>query len=120
LLKITVKDGPTLDVAPGKRLILALEDGGLDVLHRCGGYAKCTTCRVKVYSGEPDTMTVAERDRLAQDGLIGEVRLACQISCEHDMTVEPVWRLSTTNYGDAGQRPEDHITPDPQWVKAPR
>lgn len=117
---ITIHAGSSFAVEPGKRLVLALEDSGLDVLHRCGGYAKCTTCRVRVYAGEPDQMTTAERDRLAQDGLIGEVRLACQIPCQGDMTVGPVWRLSTTQFSDAGRRPEDHITPDPVWVKTPR
>jgi ferredoxin len=117
---ITPIPGTPFEVETGKRLILALEDSGLDVLHRCGGYAKCTTCRVHIAVGEPDTMTTAERDRLAQDGLVGEVRLACQIECQHDMTVEPVWRLSTTEFIDAGNRPQDHITPDPVWVRAPR
>jgi ferredoxin len=117
---ITVMNGNQFEAEEGKRLVLALEDSGLDVLHRCGGYAKCTTCRVKFFGGEPDMMTTAERDRLAQDGLIGEVRLACQIPCEHDMTVEPVWRLSTTEFSDTGQRPQDFITPDPVWVKVPR
>ena len=117
---ITVPSTGQSEVESGKRLILALEDSGLDVLHRCGGYARCTTCRVQVFSGEPDRMTAAERERLAQDGLIGEVRLACQIICDHDMTVESVWRLSTTEFTDTGRRPEDYITPDPVWVKVPR
>ncbi len=110
----------TFDVEPGKRLVLALEDSGLDVLHRCGGYAKCTTCRVRVFAGEPKQMTTAERDRLAEDGLIGQVRLACQIPCNQDMTVEPVWRLSTTEFIDSGRRPQDNITPEPVWVPAPK
>jgi ferredoxin len=117
---ITVKDEKHFEVETGKRLILALEDAGLDVLHRCGGYAKCTTCRVKVYSGAPDKMTVAERDRLAEGGLMGEARLACQIICEHDITVEPVLRMSSSSYVDSGPRPENHITPDPVWVKTPK
>jgi ferredoxin len=116
---ITVLNEGRFDVEKGKRLVLALEDSGLDVLHRCGGYAKCTTCRVRIYDGEPEQMTTAERDRLAQDGLVGEVRLACQIPCNQDMTVEPVWRISTTNFENAGQRPEDFITPDPVWVRTP-
>ncbi len=31
----------------GKKLVLALEDNGVDILYRCGGNAKCTTCRVE-------------------------------------------------------------------------
>ncbi len=117
---VTLPGGQTINAPNGKRLVLALEDGGVDMLHRCGGYAKCTTCRVRFAAGEPDRMTLAERDRLAQDGLIGDVRLSCQIPCDHDMTLTWVNRLSESNYADSGNRPQDDITPDPEWVKVPR
>ena len=35
----------TFEVEEGRRLVLALEDAGIDILHRCGGNARCTTCR---------------------------------------------------------------------------
>jgi ferredoxin len=119
--EITVKDEATFEVEEGKRLVLALEDNGIDILHRCGGNARCTTCRVEFHEGEPDVMTVAERDRLSQqEGLLGTVRLSCQILCDHDMTLTPVNRLSTSGLDDAGGRPEDHITPEPEWIETPK
>lgn len=118
--KITVKDHGSFEAPAGKRLVLALEDSGLDMLHRCGGYARCTTCRVKVLSGSLDKMTAAERARLMEEGILGEARLSCQIPCEQDMTIELIWRLSTTDYETAGRRPEDFITPEPEWVAVPR
>jgi ferredoxin len=117
---IQVMDGPTIDAPPAKRLVLALEDGGVDMLHRCGGFARCTTCRVEFASGEPETMTMAERDRLADGGLVGQVRLSCQILCDHDMVLRRVNRLAGSQYDSSGTRPEDHITPDPEWVPRPR
>lgn len=118
--KITVKDGATYEVEAGKRLILALRDNEVDILHRCGGYAKCTTCRVKFVEGEPEKMTQAELDRLSeQEGLLGEVRLSCQIPCDHDMTVEPVMSLESTGLDDPGSRPKDDITPEPVFVDKP-
>jgi ferredoxin len=116
---ITLPDRSTLDVPEGKRLVLALEDAGVDILHRCGGYAKCTTCRVTFSAGEPTRMTTAERNRLADGGLIGQVRLSCQIPCEHDMTLSMINRLAGTDYSDAGTRPEDTITPAAVWVERP-
>lgn len=116
---ITLPDGRSFETPADKRLVLALEDNGVDILHRCGGYARCTTCRVGFDSGEPQTMTAAERDRLAQSGLVGEARLSCQIVCDHDMTLAWVNRLADSDYDDAGRRPEDHITPEPEWVKRP-
>ena len=46
------------------RLVRAIEGNGVDILHRGGGNARCTTCRVQFFAGEPDRMTVAEYDRL--------------------------------------------------------
>lgn len=113
---IRITDGPTVEAEAGKRLVLALEDGGVDVLHRCGGNARCTTCRVVFEQGEPDQMTVAERDRLAARGLSGKVRLSCQIICDHDMTLSLVNRLACSQYDDPGGRPADAITPEARWV----
>ena len=44
----TASGAQTVEAAEGRKLVLALEDGGIDILHRCGGNAKCTTCRVEV------------------------------------------------------------------------
>ena len=44
--KLTVNN-QTIDVEQGKRLVLAIEATGLNIGHRCGGHARCTTCRVE-------------------------------------------------------------------------
>ena len=68
--KLTVEGVGQYEVPLGKRLVLALEqDVAIDQLHACGGQARCTTCRVEFLDGEPDRMTVAERDGGA--GLVG-------------------------------------------------
>ena len=60
--------------------MLAIEQNAkVDVLHACGGNARCTTCRVEFIAGEPDTTTVAEKTVLAARGVIG-ARLSCQIA----------------------------------------
>ncbi len=114
--KLTVEGAGTFDVPDGKRLVLALEDEAkIDQLHACGGYAKCTTCRVEFVSGEPDKMTEAEKTVLAARGMTG-VRLSCQILCDHDMAVRAISRLAGSGRANAGTRPEDQITPPPVWV----
>jgi ferredoxin len=109
-------DDTTFEVADGTRLVLALEDNGVDILHRCGGHARCTTCRVEFHEGEPAAMTQAERDILEKRDLLGTARLSCQIACEGTMAVSPAMRVATSDVDDAGARPEDNITPTPQWV----
>lgn len=116
--QLAVSGFGTFDVPAGSRLVRAIEDNGVDILHRCGGFARCTTCRVEFQSGEPERMTRAEHDKLEEKGLLGQVRLSCQIQVTHDMAVKPVYRLSETDLPDPGPQPETHITPDPEWIPA--
>jgi len=103
-------------VQAGKRLVLALEqDAGIDQLHACGGNARCTTCRVEFVSGEPTRQTKAEQIVLAARGLSG-VRLSCQMTCDHDMTVRAISRLAGSGRPDAGPAPSTSITPPPEWI----
>ena len=61
MLKLTVEGYGTFDVPDGKRLVLAIEeDAEVDVMHACGGNARCTTCRVEFIEGEPSRRTGAE------------------------------------------------------------
>src|SRR5207247_10131699 len=100
--KLTVEGFGTTDVPAGKRLVLAIEqDAHVDVLHACGGNARCTTCRVEFTAGEPPKMTVAEQSVLAAKGLSG-VRLSCQIACEGDMTVRAISLMDGSGRPNAG------------------
>ena len=115
--KVTVEGFGTVEVEHGKRLVLAIEqDAGVDILHACGGNARCTTCRVEFIEGEPGRMTEAERDVLAAKGATG-VRLSCQIVCDHDIAVRAISRLTGSGRPDPGRTPEPVITPPPVWTE---
>lgn len=116
--KLTVEGVGDLEVPQGKRLVLALEDEArIDQLHACGGNARCTTCRVEFIDGEPERMTVAEKNVLASRGLSG-MRLSCQIVCDHDMAVRAISRLAGSGRPNAGNRPADQIEPQPvEWTQ---
>ena len=115
--KLTVEGVGEFEVPQGKRLVLALkEEAGIDQLHACGGNARCTTCRVEFIDGEPEKITVAERDLLQARGLSG-IRLSCQIACDHDMTVRAISRLEGSGRKDAGSQPDPEIQPSPTWVE---
>ena len=114
--KLTVEGYGTFDVPADKRLVNAIEqEAKVDIMHACGGNARCTTCRVEFVEGEPSKMTAAEKERLAARALTG-VRLSCQILCDHDMTVRAISRLEGTGRPDPGRTPEDAITPPAVWV----
>ncbi len=114
--KLTVDGYGTFEVPQSKRLVLAVEqDAGVDILHACGGNARCTTCRVEFLAGEPSQMTQAEQAKLAERALTG-VRLACQIVVDHDMTIRAISRLEGSGRADAGGPPSAEITPPPVWM----
>ena len=114
--KISVEGYGTFEVPEGKRLVLAIEqDAKVDIMHACGGNARCTTCRVEFIEGEPTRQTKAEQERLAARGLTG-LRLSCQILCDHDMTVRAVSRLEGTGRPDPGPTPEESMTPPAEWI----
>ena len=110
-------DGKPYEIVKGTRLVLAIESVGVQIGHRCGGHARCTTCRVKFLAGEPQTMSRAEYERLKSNGLLYEVRLSCQIVCDHDMAVvalftsenQPQWN------GDTGPKPNETVKPEAEF-----
>ncbi len=86
-------DGVAFDVEDGSKLAFAIEQHGIDISHRCGGNARCTTCRVEFLSPEPD-MGETERLCLEEDGVLGQFRLGCQIRVHSDMDVKVLMRAS--------------------------
>jgi ferredoxin len=104
---VTVEGEKSFEVETGKKLVLAIEDGGIDIMHKCGGNARCTTCRVQVLAGEPAPMEATEQERLAREtNLEPNTRLSCQIRVESDLWVVVVNRSSKTGI-PAGTRPLD-------------
>ena len=97
----------SFEAEQGKKLVLAIEDAGIDILHRCGGNARCTTCRVEILDGNPEAMGEIERNRLAVESeLAPNVRLSCQIHVDSDLRVRVINQVSVRGM-DAGPRPLD-------------
>jgi ferredoxin len=118
--KLEVEGVGAVEVENGKRLVLAIEeDAGVDILHRCGAFARCTTCRIEYLEGEPEKMTKAELAVLQKRELLGQVRLSCQAVCDHDMTVRPLMTVTSSGLDGPGNKPEAEITPEPEWVDKP-
>ncbi len=104
---VTVQGEKSFEVASGTKLVLAIEDAGIDILHRCGGVSKCTTCRVQVISGDLPPMEESERERLAREASLGpDIRLSCQVRVESDLSVAVFGRASASGV-TPGNRPAD-------------
>jgi ferredoxin len=104
---LTAAGSQNFDTQDGRKLVLAIEDAGIDILHRCGGNAKCTTCRVELIEGEAGLMQDLERERLAMEiGLADNIRLSCQVRVHSDLKVRVI-NQSSVNGIPAGPRPLD-------------
>lgn len=110
--------GRSVQVDSGTRLVLAIEALGIDIGHRCGGKARCTTCRVAFDAGAPDTYTRAEylklqgADLLAAPDDTEPVRLSCQVLVEHDMTVRVLKTKQTEGWTDTGPAVGPDLIPE--------
>lgn len=104
---VTVEGEKAFEVEAGRKLVLAIEDAGIDILHRCGGNARCTTCRVEIVAGDVPPPAPDEAARLARESdLAPNIRLSCQIRVESDLTVKVLQRASVAGI-TAGTRPEE-------------
>ena len=104
---LTIEGDKSYNVESGQKLVLAIEDAGVDILHRCGGNARCTTCRVQVISGDAGPLGDDEKERLAREASFGpDIRLSCQFRIESDLTVRVISRAGETGM-TAGPRPMD-------------
>ncbi len=95
------------DAEQGKKLVLAIEDSGIDILHRCGGNARCTTCRVEVLDGDPGPIREDEAAILStKTDLNDRTRLSCQIRIMDDLHIKVINQASVMGI-EPGTRPED-------------
>jgi ferredoxin len=110
LLRVTAEAAQgtiAFDVEANRKLVLALEDNGVDILHRCGGNARCTTCRVEIIAGDPGEIGDPEKAILAtKTDLNDHTRLSCQMRVMDDLHVKVV-RQSSVEGIDAGGRPSE-------------
>lgn len=103
--RIEVEGRGAFEVQAGTKLVLALEDNGVDILHRCGGNVKCTSCRVEVLEGDAGPQSEAERAKLTEKGHNpDQFRLSCQVRVEGDLKVRPAMTVASAGL-DAGPRP---------------
>ena len=112
-----------ITVEKGTKLLKALIDHDTDIVHTCGGIAKCTTCRVTIHKGVPTKKTQAQQDRFERAIKSGQsqfdhpaVFLACQVVVENDMTVSVSETFNSVIHDSRGKDTEDEITPDPVWL----
>ncbi|SCW45756.1 adenylate cyclase [Rhizobium mongolense subsp. loessense] len=84
--------GETIKVPRGFTVLEASRLGGLPHYSVCGGKGQCSTCRIQILG---DYQRLPQPDQLEQKTLerinaAPDVRLACQLRPDHDITVAPL------------------------------
>ncbi|MHA2236229.1 MAG: 2Fe-2S iron-sulfur cluster-binding protein [Candidatus Thorarchaeota archaeon] len=112
-----------ITVESGTKLLKGLMNSEVDIVHTCGGNAKCTTCRVTIHKGVPTKKTQAQQDRFERAINSGQpqfdhpaVFLSCQVVVEDDMTVSASENFNSVIHDSRGKDTEDKVTPDPVWL----
>jgi adenylate cyclase len=90
--QLTHASGRTMTMLPGATVLETLRAHGIPHASVCGGRARCTTCRIRVVSGQAELPEPAglEAAALARIGATAGVRLACQIRPTADISVTPL------------------------------
>jgi ferredoxin len=112
-----------IPVENGTKLLKALIDQEVDIVHTCGGKAKCTTCRVTIHKGVPTKKTKVQHEffeKLIKNGQPQfdhpAVFLSCQVVVENDMTVSVSEEFNSIIHDNRGKDTSDDITPEPEWL----
>ena len=112
-------NGQSAEFSEGQRLVLAIEELGITIGHRCGGKGACTTCRVEFITGEPGEMTRAEFSKLGLGTLdqpsAPPYRLSCQILCTQDMEVEALMTMENQSWKNTGPELAQEVQPEARW-----
>jgi adenylate cyclase len=92
LPRLTHSNGRAMAMLPGATVLETLRANGIPHASVCGGRARCTTCRVRVVSGQAQLPPPAglEAEALTRIGASPGVRLACQIRPSTDISVMPL------------------------------
>jgi uncharacterized 2Fe-2S/4Fe-4S cluster protein (DUF4445 family) len=82
--------GKTIEIKPEESLLKAAQNNKVNIKSLCKGEAICCECRVKIVGGENNILppTKTELNAIGSGYFIDQRRLACQVHCFGDITVD--------------------------------
>jgi 2Fe-2S ferredoxin len=88
----------TIEIKPEESLLKAAQNNKVSIRSLCKGEAICCECRVKIVGGENNILppTKAELNAIGSGYFIDQRRLACQVHCFGDITVDISEQLQKT------------------------
>ncbi|MBL0371938.1 adenylate/guanylate cyclase domain-containing protein [Rhizobium sp. KVB221] len=91
-IEITYFGSKRVPISPGLSVLEVSRAAGIPHVSICGGRGRCSTCRIQILEGLEGQPAPQERERatLASIGAPDDVRLACQLRPNHNLTVLPL------------------------------
>ena len=105
-IRITYPEGRSVAVPRGSSVLEASRMGQIPHVSLCGGRGRCSTCRIRVMTGQDGLPPPAaqERHTLARSGAGSDMRLACQLRPLHDIAVMPLFAAPRPRVGEVAPR----------------
>jgi 2Fe-2S ferredoxin len=88
----------SIEIKPEESLLKAAKINGINIKSLCKGEAICCECRIKIVGGENNILppTKNEISAIGSGYFIDQRRLACQVRCFGDITVDISEQLQKT------------------------
>lgn len=85
-----VPTGQEIEGSPNKSLLQICGENGIEIKSICKGVPSCAECRVKIVEGEHNVIppNKAEISLIGSNYYIDQRRLACQVRCFGNITVD--------------------------------
>lgn len=89
---ITYPGGRAIRMRPGQTVLEVSRENGIPHTAVCGGRARCSTCRTRILKGEDLLPPPSAREQAVLERIRApaNVRLACQLRPQADLTVQPL------------------------------
>lgn len=110
-------DDQRIAFATGALLLDTLKNAGILIQAGCSGNGTCGRCLVRILSGTANQPTATEHRRLTPEQLHQQLRLACQVRLQQDLSIQVINSPPATGWRDlpepehaASSPPEAHLT----------
>ena len=102
VINVEYFNGPKVRLVNGLSLLEGSQANNIPHAAICGGKARCSTCRVRVLSGLEGQPSASETEQRVLDriGATKNVRLACQLRPDEDLTIVPLLPAKQTKAED--------------------
>jgi ferredoxin len=90
-----------LDIDPNVSVMKLAHKNGVYIKSICGGLPSCAECRVRVVDGEQNVLppSAKELSLIGTGHFIDQRRLACQLRCYGDITIDLTEQIAKQNEG---------------------